>query len=109
MVPAAYLTQKSRSCRIGRGGLEGRRSPKTGGVVKNLTRGTNVEIADEETWLHVKTRDGKEGFVLADFIETVAQDLFPSNGEATNRQRSDHLRRRRLRKTLEFGTPAERS
>lgn len=54
---------------IARGGLNLRKSPKTGKVLKSLRRGSNVEILEEETWLRVKTRDGNEGYVLSDYIE----------------------------------------
>ena len=58
---------------IARGGLNLRRSPKTGKVTKTLRRGTSVTILEEETWLRVRTRQGDEGYVLADFV-----DLDPS-------------------------------
>jgi hypothetical protein len=60
---------------IARGGLELRRTPKTGKVVKSLRRSSKVEILGEETWLRVRTRDGLEGFVLADFVERDPGDL----------------------------------
>jgi hypothetical protein len=63
---------------IARGGLELRKSPKTGGVIKSLRRSSKVEILGQETWLRVRTRDGDEGYVLADFIEIAPEDLFPS-------------------------------
>ncbi len=55
---------------IARGGLNLRKSPKTGNVINSLRRGTKVEVLGEETWLRVKTRDGSLGYVLADFIES---------------------------------------
>jgi len=55
---------------IARGGLNLRRSPKTGKIVKTLRRGSKVEVLGQETWLRVKTRDGNVGYVLGDFIET---------------------------------------
>jgi hypothetical protein len=58
---------------IARGGLNLRRSPKTGKITKTLRRGTKVTILEEETWLRVRTRNGDEGYVLADFV-----DLDPS-------------------------------
>ena len=64
---------------IARGGLNLRKSPKTGKVIKALRRGTNVEILEEETWCRVKTRDGTEGFVLADFVELAPETLFPES------------------------------
>ena len=36
---------------IARGGLDLRRSPKTGAIVKKLRRGSSLEILSEETWL----------------------------------------------------------
>jgi hypothetical protein len=62
---------------IGRGGVALLKSPKTGAVQKTLRRNSKVEILERETWLRVRTSDGSEGFVLADFIETAADDLFP--------------------------------
>jgi len=54
---------------IARGGLNLRKSPKTGKVVDTLRRGSKVEILEEETWLKVRDRNGQEGYVLADFVE----------------------------------------
>lgn len=54
---------------IARGGLNLRRTPKTGKVSKTLRRGSSVTILEEETWLRVRTRTGDEGYVLADFVE----------------------------------------
>ncbi len=54
---------------IARGGLNLRRSPKTGNVLKTLRRGSKVEVLEEETWLKVRASDGSVGFVLADFVE----------------------------------------
>jgi len=48
-----------------------RRSLTTGPVVRSLRRSTEVEVLGEQTWLRVRTRDGREGFVLADFVEEV--------------------------------------
>jgi len=62
---------------IARGGLQLRKSPKTGTVLKTLRRNSSLEILEKETWLRVRTRDGEEGYVLADFVETAAADLFP--------------------------------
>ncbi len=56
---------------IARGGLNLRKSPKTGNVLKSLRRGAKVEVLGEETWLRVKIRDGTVGYVAADFIESV--------------------------------------
>ena len=55
---------------IARGGLNLRKSPKTGSVINSLRRGTKVEVLGEETWLRVRTRDGTFGYVLADYIES---------------------------------------
>lgn len=63
---------------IAHGGLNLRRSPKTGSVIKTLRRSSKVEILEQETWLKVRARDGSEGYVLADFVETAPEDLFPS-------------------------------
>ena len=58
---------------IARGGLNLRKSPKTGRVIKTLRRGTGVEIVAEERWLLVRTRAGDEGYVLGDFVELEPQ------------------------------------
>lgn len=60
---------------IARGGLNLRRTPKTGKVSRTLRRGSKVEILEEETWLRVRTRDGDEGYVLADFVEMDAETI----------------------------------
>lgn len=52
-----------------RGGLNLRKSPKTGKVLSTLRKGSKVDILEEETWLKVKARDGSVGYVLADYIE----------------------------------------
>lgn len=62
---------------IARGGLSLRKAPKTGAVIRSLRRSSTVEILGKETWLRVRTSDGKQGFVLADFVETAHEDLFP--------------------------------
>jgi hypothetical protein len=51
---------------------------KGGAVIRNLRRNSGVEILGKETWLRVRTSDGKQGFVLADFVETAPEDLFPA-------------------------------
>lgn len=58
-----------------RGGLNLRKSPKTGNVIRALRKGSKVEILEEETWLKVRTRDGKTGFVLADHVERDSSSL----------------------------------
>lgn len=58
-----------------RGGLNLRKSPKTGAVLRALRKGSKVEILEEETWLRVKASDGKVGYVLADHIEKEASSL----------------------------------
>lgn len=68
----------SRGTVIARGGVALRKSPKTGAVRKTLRRNSQVEILEQETWLRVRTSDGSEGFVLADFIESSPADLFPA-------------------------------
>ena len=55
---------------IARGGLNLRRSPKTGRVIKSLRRGTKLEVLGEETWLRIRTHDGTVGYVLADYVES---------------------------------------
>lgn len=62
---------------IARGGLQLRKTPKTGAVLSRLRRNTRVEVLEKETWLRVRTRDGSIGYVLADFVEVAPQDLFP--------------------------------
>jgi uncharacterized protein YgiM (DUF1202 family) len=59
----------SRGLVIARGGLNLRKSPKTGNVLSTLRRGSKVEVLEEETWLKVKAHDGSIGYVLSDFIE----------------------------------------
>lgn len=54
---------------IARGGLNLRKSPKTGDVIQTLRRGAEVKVLGEETWLRVKSEDGHVGFVLSDFVE----------------------------------------
>ncbi len=63
-------TNMSTGTVIARGGLNLRKSPKTGSVINSLRRGTKVEVLGEETWLRVRTRDGTFGYVLADYIES---------------------------------------
>ncbi len=63
---------------IARGGLNLRETPKTGEVIKALRRGSKVEVLEEETWYRVRTRDGREGFVLSDFVELAPETLFPA-------------------------------
>ena len=53
---------------IARGGLNLRKSPKTGKVVDTLRKGSKVEILEEETWLKVRDRNGKEGYVLSNYV-----------------------------------------
>ncbi len=60
---------------IARGGLNLRKSPKTGKVLSTLRKGSKVDILEEETWLKVKARDGRVGYVLADFIEKEESEL----------------------------------
>lgn len=65
----------SRGLVIARGGLNLRKSPKTGKVLSTLRRGSKVEVLEEETWLKVKNTDGSIGYVLADYIEKEENDL----------------------------------
>ena len=83
---------------IARGGLNLRRSPKAGKVTKTLRRGTSVAILEEETWLRVRTRQGDEGYVLADFVDLdpsaisepePAPQTSPSTSEGVEEQGSD--------------------
>jgi hypothetical protein len=62
---------------IARGKVPLRKTPKMGAVRKKLRRNARVEILGKETWLRVRTRDGAEGYVLADHVETAPADLFP--------------------------------
>lgn len=50
-------------------GLNLRKSLKTGTVVKELRKNSRVTILGTETWHRVRTRNGEEGFVFADFVE----------------------------------------
>jgi hypothetical protein len=54
---------------IARGGLNLRKTPKTGDVLSTLRKGSKVDVLEEETWLKVKAHDGSIGYVLADYIE----------------------------------------
>lgn len=65
----------SRGLVIARGGLNQRKSPKTGKVLNTLRKGSKVEILEEETWLKVKASDGSVGYVLGDFVEKEETDL----------------------------------
>ena len=65
-----------------RGGLNLRQSPKTGKVMRTLRKGSNVEILEEETWLKVRSGDGKIGYVLADHIEKVETNLVNNSNQA---------------------------
>jgi hypothetical protein len=62
---------------IVRGSIPLRKAPKTGGAARKLRRNSSVEVLEKETWLRVRTSDGKSGFVLADFVELAPEDLFP--------------------------------
>ena len=53
------------------GGLNLRRSPRTGRVVRVLPRGQLVEVLGRETWVRVRAGN-QVGFVLADYLEPVA-------------------------------------
>jgi len=50
-------------------GLNLRKSLKAGPVGKVLRRNSRVTILGTETWHRVRTRDGQEGYVFADFVE----------------------------------------
>lgn len=54
---------------IARGGLNLRKSPKTGKTLRTLRKGTKVDVLEEETWLKVRTGNGTVGYVLSDYIE----------------------------------------
>jgi hypothetical protein len=73
---------------IARGGLPLRKAPKNGVVIRKLRRNSTVDILGKETWLRVRTRDGKQGFVLADHVETAAEDLFPPARPSPGRARA---------------------
>ena len=63
-----------------RGGLNLRKSPKTGKVLSTLRKGSKVDILEEETWLKVKARDGSVGYVLADYIEKEESEFTDHSG-----------------------------
>ncbi|MCP4866380.1 SH3 domain-containing protein [Alteromonas alba] len=52
-----------------RSGLCLRAQPKTGAIIGALEYGSQLEVISEETWLKVKTVNGTEGYVLADYVE----------------------------------------
>ena len=58
-------------------GLNLRAGITPGEVVKALRKSSRLEILGEETWLRVRTRDGKEGYVFGDFVDRDA----PTNAE----------------------------
>ena len=64
---------KTRRCRVVQGtGLNVRSGPGSDyEVVTTVTGGTEMECLDEGegTWLHVKTLDGKEGYVSKGYVE----------------------------------------
>ena len=60
---------------IARGGLNLRKTPKTGTVMSTLRRGSKVDILEEETWLKIRRSDGSTGYVLADYIEKEDSDI----------------------------------
>ena len=74
----------SRGLVIARGGLNLRKSPKTGNVLRTLRRSSKVEILEEETWLKVKAHDGSIGYVLSDFIEKEDNDLVDQGASNTS-------------------------
>lgn len=51
-------------------GLRLRESPKTGATLDALPEGTQLKVLAEETWIKVRTQQGLEGYVSADFTET---------------------------------------
>ena len=69
---------------IARGGLNLRKSPKTGKVVDTLRRGTKLDILEEETWLRVRDRKGNEGYVLADYVEREDAEPVVNTGVAVD-------------------------
>jgi len=66
---------------IARGGLNLRKSPKTGKVLKTLRKGSKVDILEEETWLRVKASDGSVGYVLSDYVEKELANIISSDNE----------------------------
>ena len=50
-------------------GLRLRKTLKSGAVVKELRKNSKVTILGTETWHRVRTRDGQEGYVFADFVD----------------------------------------
>jgi D-alanyl-D-alanine carboxypeptidase/Bacterial SH3 domain len=89
---------------IARGGLPLRETPKTGAVIRSLRRNSSVEILEKETWLRVRTREGKQGFVLADFVETAPEDLFPPARPSSARARRSTRSRGAAVRTASVGT-----
>lgn len=62
-----------------RRGLRLRESPHDGSTIDILQRGEELEILDEQTWLHVRV-GGREGFVSADYIEPAETLIVPEAG-----------------------------
>ena len=57
-----------------------RQSPKTGATIDVLPPGTLLDVIGEETWLKVRTTQGAEGYVLADFTEASGESSEQHDG-----------------------------
>jgi hypothetical protein len=66
---------------IAHSGLRFRDSPRDGITLEVLAHGETVEVLGRETWVRVKHGE-QVGFVLADFIEPVAEHGFVAPGVA---------------------------
>ena len=59
-------------------GLRLRESPGDGATRRVLPFGTTLEVLGRDTWLHVRTPSGLEGFVLAQYVEPVPAGPAPA-------------------------------
>ena len=55
-----------------------RESPKTGDVIKQMRKGSKVEVLGEETWALVRTGTGEVGWMLGDFVDKEVQVDLPA-------------------------------
>jgi uncharacterized protein YgiM (DUF1202 family) len=55
-----------------------RRSPKDGEVIKQMRKGSRVEVLGEETWALVRTGTGEVGWMLSDFVDKDVQVDLPT-------------------------------
>ena len=56
-----------------------RDSPKDGTTLKFLKPGSELDVIGRETWLQVRTEDGRIGFVLADYVEPLESPIVSNN------------------------------